>query len=67
MDRLRHLEQLINDMLDFARHGSLTVSRIRVDEWLSSFSATLQPQLEAHGVALRLDCAAPGCIHRWQC
>lgn len=60
MNRLRHLEQLINDMLDFARHGSLTVSRIRVDEWLLSFSATLQPQLEAHGVALRLDCVAPG-------
>lgn len=48
--RLRHLEQLIVDMLSFARQGSFEVEEIAFRDFLNSFVRSLEPSLIAQQV-----------------
>ncbi len=51
-ERLRHLEQLVNDMLVFARGGSFEVEPVPVAQLLAAVQATLEPQLKVQDAIL---------------
>ena len=52
MDRLRHLEQLVTDVLSFARHGRFDVEPIDVRELLDHFVCSVKTQLSEVGTRL---------------
>jgi two-component system sensor histidine kinase FlrB len=43
--RLRHLEHMVNDMLQFARSGSFEMDNVAVDDLAEDLLQTLEPQL----------------------
>lgn len=45
MARLRHLEQVVNDMLSFARGGTLSKERIAVSALVHELQQAMEPQL----------------------
>jgi two-component system sensor histidine kinase FlrB len=51
-DRLRHLEQLIIDMLSFARQGNFEVEQIAFKDFLRCFVHSLEPCLAAQQAVL---------------
>lgn len=57
-ERLRHLEQLVNDMLLFARGGVADHAPLALAELLAELAASLEPQLVAAGARLVLPEAA---------
>ena len=54
IDRLRNLEGLVCDMLQFARHGTFQIEPLRVEELVSGFVRALGPQLKTSGVRCEL-------------
>lgn len=54
IERLRHLEHVVTDILSFARHGRLEVEELDVCDLLDEFVRTLEPQLNAGCVHLEL-------------
>ena len=54
IERLRHLEHLVTDILSFARHGHLEVEELDVCDLLDEFVRSLEPQLSARCVHLEL-------------
>lgn len=54
LDRLRHLEGLVKDMLAFARQGKFEVEEISIGEFVADFMGSLEAQLKANGVSLEL-------------
>ncbi len=56
IERLRHLERLIRDMLLFARGDSLGRQRFDVDELVGELVHTLEPLARARSVAFSSDC-----------
>ncbi len=55
LDRNRHIEKLINDMLVFAHGGQFVTTRFAVGKLLSELGDQLQPQLQQRGATLRID------------
>ena len=53
VDRLRHLERLIEDMLLFVRGVSADVEPVAAAELLAAVFQTLEPQALAHGLLLQ--------------
>ncbi len=62
--RLRHLEHLVGDMLQFARGGSFDMDDVPVDALVADLQQTLDPQLEALGGEFELFNRAPGALLR---
>lgn len=52
--RLRHLEHMVNDMLQFARGGSFDMEDFPVERLVDDFGQTLEPQLQASGGTLEI-------------
>lgn len=59
VDRLRHLEVFVKDMLAFARQGEFEVEELLIGEFATDFVQSLEPQLAAHGVRLELHQEVP--------
>lgn len=57
VERLRHLERLIRDMLLFARGDSLGRQRFGVCELVAELTHTLEPVAKARQVEFRSDCS----------
>lgn len=58
LERLRHLEHLVTDILCFARHGRFEVEEIDVCDLLEQFVHSLEPQLSARCVHLEFQNAS---------
>jgi two-component system sensor histidine kinase FlrB len=58
--RLRHLERMINDMLQFARGGSFDMEDFPVELLVDEFTQSLEPQLQACCGELELQNQAAG-------
>ena len=54
VERLRHLERLVKDMLGFARQGKFEVEELLIGELVSAFLYALESQLTTNGVRLEL-------------
>jgi len=48
LDRIRHIEKTINDMLVFAHGGQFLMSELSVDDLLQELQDQLRPQFELH-------------------
>lgn len=57
--RLRSLEELVKDMLAFARQGRFEVEELDLDHLVTHFVHSLEPQLAAHGIDLELENEVP--------
>jgi two-component system sensor histidine kinase FlrB len=55
LERLRHLERLINDMLVFARGGGAGMARIRLDELIAALQQALEAPLGNGGCTLAVE------------
>ena len=55
LDRIRHIEKTINDMLVFAHGGQFQMSEFAVTRLLDELSDQLQPQLDLHHARLEID------------
>ncbi len=62
--RLRHLERMVNDMLQFARGGSFDKEDFAVQDLIDDLLKTLEPQLEAVSGRLDVHNRAPGACMR---
>lgn len=62
--RLRHLERMVNDMLQFARGGSFEKEDFAVQDLLDDLVKTLEPQLDAAAGQLEVHNRAPGACMR---
>jgi len=62
--RLRHLERMVNDMLQFARGGSFEKQDFAVQDLLDDLLKTLEPQLQSCGGAIEIHNRAPGACLR---
>ncbi|MDB5815091.1 MAG: sensor histidine kinase [Rhodocyclales bacterium] len=60
VERLRHLEKLIKDMLIFARGEALGREVFGVCDLLQELSATIEPVAQGQQIAFRQDCRAAG-------
>jgi two-component system, sensor histidine kinase FlrB len=60
VERLRHLEKLIKDMLIFARGEALGREVFGVCDLLLELGATIEPVAQRHGITFRQDCRAAG-------
>jgi two-component system sensor histidine kinase FlrB len=60
LDRLRHLEGLVKDMLAFARQGKFEVQEVTIGELVTAFVHGLEPQLMANNVSVELHNEVPG-------
>jgi two-component system sensor histidine kinase FlrB len=60
VERLKHLERLIQDMLLFARGEVLGRESIAVSDLLNELAQTFEPLAQNCGIAFVLDDAAPG-------
>lgn len=60
VERLRHLEHMVGDMLQFARGGTFDMEDVPVDELVSELQQTLDPQLQACEGSLTISNRAPG-------
>ncbi len=60
LERLRHLEQLLNDMLLFAHGGLGGGERISASELLRELEGLLETQLRSHAITLVLEDATHG-------
>jgi two-component system sensor histidine kinase FlrB len=58
IERLRHLEHLVTDILCFARHGRFEVEEIDVCDLLEQFVHSLEPQLSTRCVHLKFQNAS---------
>ncbi|HHH13502.1 MAG TPA: PAS domain-containing protein [Thiolapillus brandeum] len=58
LERLRHLERQVNDMLIFAREGRFVTDRIRVGDFLRRLHDAAEPHFAGTGVRLEIgsDC-----------
>lgn len=54
--RIRHLEHMVNDMLQFARGESFEMHLFPVKELIEELRSTLDPQLHAHQGSLHISC-----------
>jgi two-component system sensor histidine kinase FlrB len=54
LDRSRHIEKLINDMLVFAHGGQFVTTRFSVMDLFTELNDQLSPQLEQHAALLQL-------------
>jgi two-component system sensor histidine kinase FlrB len=61
LERLRHLEKLIQDMLIFARGEALGRESFGVCDLVSELAHTIEPVAQRRGVAFSADCAAGAC------
>lgn len=52
--RLKHLENLVNDMLVFARGGNFTADQVKISVLMDELQQMMQPQLEESGCALEI-------------
>ena len=59
LERLRHLEQLIADMLSFTHQRQFDVQAIELGKFLSEFVSSLSPLLSAHDAKLEYRNSAP--------
>lgn len=59
VERLRHLERLIRDMLLFARGERLELQRFPARDLVAELAHTLEPVARARQVELETDCACP--------
>jgi two-component system sensor histidine kinase FlrB len=64
MDRLRHLEVLIEDMLRFVRGASAGCEPVVVADLLREAFQTMEPQADARGLAFELGDAGAACVLR---
>ena len=55
LDRIRHIEKTINDMLVFAHGGQFHMSEFAVTQLLDDLADQLQPQLDLHHARLVID------------
>ncbi len=55
LERSRHIEKLINDMLVFAHGGQFVTARFGVGELLDELREQLEPHLEHRGARLHID------------
>ena len=62
--RLRHLERMVNDMLQFARGGSFEKEDFAVQDLLDDLVKTLEPQVEIAAGQLEVHNRAPGACMR---
>lgn len=53
--RLRHLEHLVTDMLQYAKGGQSGSSRIQVNEWLQQVIQVCETALQSSGSQLQVD------------
>ncbi len=53
--RLRHLERMVNDMLEFARGDAGETGRVEVAALIEAVCQTLEPQLAVQGATLTVD------------
>ncbi len=60
LERNRHIEKLINDMLVFAHGGQFVTARFGVTELLAELREQLEPHLEQRGARLEIDGADCG-------
>ncbi|MFT3733848.1 MAG: PAS domain-containing sensor histidine kinase [Rhodocyclaceae bacterium] len=60
LERLRHLQKLIDDMLIFARGEALGREQFGVCDLLSELAATIEPVAQGQGTEFHCDCAVPG-------
>ncbi len=60
IDRLRHLEGMVGEMLRFARGGSFEMEDIDLTELLAEWEQTLRPQAEAGNASLSVGCTGSG-------
>ncbi|MEJ2382513.1 MAG: ATP-binding protein [Gammaproteobacteria bacterium] len=58
--RLRHLERMVNDMLQFARDGSFDMEDVDLELLVHDLRQTLEPQLQAAAGQLSFVNSAPG-------
>jgi two-component system sensor histidine kinase FlrB len=58
--RLKHLEQLIQDMLLFVRGGSVAEEEVLVSSLLVELRQTIEPQLHQHGIVFEVKDNAGG-------
>lgn len=58
VERLRHLEKLIKDMLIFARGEALGREVFGVCDLLLELAATIEPVAQRHGISFRQECHA---------
>ncbi len=54
VERLRHLEHMVNDMLRFTRGSSFVAATIDLHALLNEFRQIMEPQIEQAGAALNL-------------
>ncbi len=59
VDRLRNLEGLVKDMLEFARQGKFDVEELLIGELVRNFVHSLEAQLMANGVRLEFHNEVP--------
>lgn len=52
MERLRHLERQVNDMLIFAREGRFVMDRVEVKDFVARLREAIEPHLTATEIAL---------------
>ncbi|HSD37784.1 MAG TPA: ATP-binding protein [Rhodocyclaceae bacterium] len=60
VERLRHLEKLIKDMLIFARGEALGREVFGVCDLLLELGVTIEPVAQRHGITFHQDCQAAG-------
>lgn len=60
VERLRHLERMVNDMLLFARGGRIEQTEIRVEQLIHDLEQTLEAELHASQVNWRVSNQASG-------
>lgn len=58
LERLRHLEKLIHDMLIFARGEALGRESFTICELVGELAATIEPVAARRGIAFEADCRA---------
>ncbi|MFN2308632.1 MAG: PAS domain-containing sensor histidine kinase [Gammaproteobacteria bacterium] len=58
-ERLRHLERLVNDMLNFARGSAVPLERLGVRELLETLQQSVEAQVQAAGAHWRMPEPAP--------
>ena len=61
LERLRHLEKLIQDMLIFARGEALGRENFAICELVRELAHTIEPVAQRRGVVFDADCAAGSC------
>jgi two-component system sensor histidine kinase FlrB len=59
LDRIRHIEKMINDMLVFAHGGQFQMSEFSIGDLLSELQDQLQPQLNLHRARMDISCVQP--------